>query len=130
MRYLISLLFTLATANASDNISMDNSQIILSLTSLLLWIIILYTYYIYKCNKGKTLLNKCKTELEELNQKHIDLEKDIVQKDSKIEKDIIELNHTIDNLKHQIHEGTKNQVVLKIEELERKRQNRQNKSLN
>jgi uncharacterized membrane protein YgaE (UPF0421/DUF939 family) len=38
-----------------------------------------------------------------------------------MEKSVAEMTHQIDTLEHQVKEGTKNQVVAKIEELEAKR---------
>lgn len=128
MKYIILILLSLHTANAAD-ISIHNSSLFLSILFLILGILIIYAYHIHKCKEKNIQLEEKEKKIKVLEEKNDKYEKESLKKESEVEKELLVLNHTIENLKRQIQEGTKNQVVSKIEELERKRKNRQNQTL-
>ena len=128
MKYLFFTLLFAGSAHAAD-ISIHNSSLFLSILFLALGILVIYAYHIHKCKQLNILLEEKGKKIKVLKENHSNHEKKILKKELEVEKEILVLNHTIENLQRQMQEGTKNQVVLKIEELEKKRHNRQNKSL-
>jgi hypothetical protein len=62
-----------------------------------------------------------------LRQIHAEHEQTHLQKEKTLENEILKLTHANENLELRLKEGTKNQVVSKIEELQNKRQTVQNR---
>jgi DNA mismatch repair ATPase MutS len=56
-----------------------------------------------------------------LRQTHVEYEYNQTQKEHSHEKKVLELKHTIENLEEKINDGTKNQVVAKLEAYKNKR---------
>jgi len=72
--------------------------------------------------KDKKLLREKEEKILWLNQNNTENEQRHLQREQELEKEILKQAHTIENLELKLKEGTKNQVVSKIEELQKKRQ--------
>ncbi len=125
MRHLLLALLLIHTANAGEK-AMQNTSLYLSIFFLILFIVSIYAFYVNKCNQKNILLQEKEKEIIVLHQRHAEQEKEYFTKESEREKEILSLNHTIENMERKLQEGTKNQVVAKIESLQKKRQNKQN----
>ncbi len=125
MRHLLLALLLIHTANAGEK-AMQNTSLYLSIFFLILFIVSIYAFYVNKCNQKNILLQEKEKEIIALHQRHAEQEKEYFTKESEREKEILSLNHTIENMERKLQEGTKNQVVAKIESLQKKRQNKQN----
>jgi DNA mismatch repair ATPase MutS len=90
---------------------------------LLLALIITYAFFINKCDKKQKLLEEKEENIATFKKQERENETASLKKDKEIEKEILTLQHTIADLERNIQEGTKNQVVAKIEALQKKRQN-------
>ncbi len=125
MKTILSLFLFFETIYAEDF-----SKITISLTNiiiafLIILVIILVIIIIFNNKKIKEL-NKT---IKERDEKIQWLRKVFVQKENTLNKNIknledqiSNLNHTIDLLEQKLKEGTKNQVVTKLESLQRKRE--------
>lgn len=85
---------------------------------LLLYLSIRYKKQIYRQN---TLLAEKDEKIQWLRQIHAESEHRNMIKMQEMEKQIMNLNHQLETLEQKAKEGTKNQVVAKIEELQNKR---------
>ncbi|WP_295421513.1 hypothetical protein [Sulfurovum sp.] len=125
MRYLLLTLLAIHTANAAVK-PVQNTSLYLAILFLILLIVSVYAFYVRKCDQKNILIQEKEKEIIGLHQRNAEYEKESLKKDSEKEKEILSLKHTIENLERKLQEGTKNQVVAKIEALQKKRQNRQN----
>jgi len=125
MRHLLLTLLIIYTANAGEK-AVQNTSLYLAMFFLILFIVSIYAFYVNKCNQKNSLLQKKEKEIIALHQRNAEQEREYLTKKSEKEKEILSLNHTITDLERKLQEGTKNQVVAKIEALQKKRQNRQN----
>lgn len=80
-----------------------------------------------KRTKDRQLLQEKEEKIVQLIRQNAENEQHHMQREQEMEKEILTLTHTIENLELRLKEGTKNQVVTKIEELQNKRQAAQNK---
>jgi len=128
MRYLLLTMLTVHTANAAE-ISIHNSSLFLSILFLVLGIIVFYAFYMYKCKQKNTLIEEKEKEIQEMHKNNNADEKKKLKKESEIQQEILSLTHTIETLERKLQEGTKNQVVAKLEALQKKRQSRQNNAM-
>jgi len=129
MKYLLLTLFATHIANAAE-ISIHNSSLFLSILFLVLGIIIFYAFYMYKCKQKNTLIEEKEKEIQEMHENNNADEKKKLKKEAEIQQEILSLTHTIETLERKLQEGTKNQVVAKLEALQKKRQSRQNNATN
>jgi choline-glycine betaine transporter len=125
MKHLLLTLLIIHTVNAGEK-AMQNTSVYLAIFFLILFIISIYAFYVNKCNHKNSLLHKKEKEIIELHQCNAEQEREYLTKKYEKEKEILSLNHIIADLERKLQEGTKNQVVAKIEALQKKRQNRQN----
>ena len=77
--------------------------------------------------KDRQLLQEKEEKILWLTRQNAENEQHHMQREQELEKETLKLAHTIENLELRLKEGTKNQVVAKIEELQNKRQAAQNK---
>jgi len=75
----------------------------------------------------KKLLAEKEEKITWLRQIHAEHEQSHLHKEKELEKEILRLTHANENLEVKLKEGTKNQVVNKIEELQNKRQTAQHR---
>ena len=131
MKHLLLTLLSIHTlyANNTAEVTIHSSSVYLIMLFLGLALIVTYAFFVHKCSKLQKLIEEKEEKIAIFKKQEREDEIASLNKDKEAEKEILALNHTIENLQRQIQEGTKNQVVLKIEELERKRHNIQNKSL-
>jgi Na+-transporting methylmalonyl-CoA/oxaloacetate decarboxylase gamma subunit len=80
-----------------------------------------------KSSQDKVLLAEKEEKITWLRQIHAEHEQAHLQKEKTLENEILKLTHANENLELRLKEGTKNQVVSKIEELQNKRQTVQNR---
>ncbi len=121
---LLTILFLeFSEASTLDKINISLSNVLLATLAVIIIVLLIILQ-----NKNKNIANLNKV-VEEKDEKIQWLRKVFAQKESslnktikELEKGITELNHTIDNLEQKLKEGTKNQVVAKLESLERKRE--------
>ena len=74
-----------------------------------------------KASQEKEILKEKESKITWLRQVHAENEHRHLKQVQELEKEILKLNHTIEKLELQLAEGTKNQVVEKIEALQKKR---------
>ncbi|AKF24608.1 hypothetical protein YH65_03800 [Sulfurovum lithotrophicum] len=77
--------------------------------------------------RDRQLLQEKEEKILQLSQDNMENEQRHLQREREFEKEILKQAHTIENLELKLKEGTKNQVVSKIEELQKKRQTVQNR---
>ena len=128
MKYLLLALLSLHTlyannVNNADAVTIHSSSVYLIMLFLVLALIVTYAFFIYKCNKIQKLLDEKNKVITSHKKKEREDELLVLNKNQEVEKEILSLQHTIADLERHIQEGTKNQVVLKIEALQKKRQN-------
>jgi len=80
-----------------------------------------------KSSQDKVILAEKEEKITWLRQIHAEQEQAHLQKEKTLENEILKLTHANENLELRLKEGTKNQVVSKIEELQNKRQTVQNR---
>jgi hypothetical protein len=78
-----------------------------------------------KRSKDRKLLQEKEEKIVWLMQNNTESEQRHLQREQEMEKEILKQAHTIENLELKLKEGTKNQVVSKIEELQKRRQTAQ-----
>jgi hypothetical protein len=78
-----------------------------------------------KRSKDRKLLQEKEEKIVWLMQNNTESEQRHLQREQEMEKEILKQAHTIENLELKLKEGTKNQVVSKIEELQNRRQTAQ-----
>ena len=105
---------------SNDNaIILDNIDYILPIFMLMIFLILVFLFLSVRCKLSDKTNKKILAEKEEkihfLRQINIENESRKIHKEHEVEKEILSLNHTIKNLEQQAKEGTKNQVVAKIE---------------
>ncbi len=93
----------------------------------LLVVIVIIFILIKKRSKTAQLLEEKDEKIKWLRQISAQNDHRHAQKEQEMEKEIIKLTHTIENLELKLKEGTKNQVIAKIEELQSKRQTAQSR---
>jgi len=125
MKYLLLTLLSIHTLHAKNTaeVTIHSSSIYLIMLFLLLALIVSYAFFIYKCDKKQKLLEEKDANIATFEKQERENETASFKKDKEVEKEILTLQHTIADLKRNIQEGTKNQVVAKIEALQKKRQN-------
>jgi len=125
MKYLLMILLAVHTAQAAEapiyQTSLYTGTVFLFL--LLAGIIVVL---MNKRSKDKQMLQEKEEKINWLNQHNVESEQRHMQREQEMEKEILQQMHTIENLELRLKEGTKNQVVNKIEELQKKRQMAQN----
>jgi len=108
-----------------ENTLMQNPiyLIYVAIFALIAYVILLFLAFKYKnaFQKATLLLKEKEEKIKYLRQTHAEYEYNKTQDDHKHEKERIALNHTIEQLELKLSEGTKNQVVSKIEALQNQR---------
>ena len=125
MKYLLLTLLSIHTLHAKNTaeVTIHSSSIYLIMLFLLLALIVTYAFFVHKCDKKQKLLKEKDANIATFEKQERKNETASLKKDKEIEKEILTLQHTIADLERNIQEGTKNQVVAKIEALQKKRQN-------
>jgi len=120
MKYLLMVLLLAHTAQAGQSALYETS---LYTGTVFLFILMLATIIIQmrKASQEKELLKEKEAKITWLRQIHAENEQRHLQKVQELEKEMLKLTHTIENLELKLKEGTKNQVVEKIEELQNRR---------
>ena len=121
MKYLFFTLLFANTAYAAE-ISIHSTSLYLIILFLCLALMISYAFYIYKATQRDERSKKQEKKIANLQKKKLENKNEYLQHIQKMEKEISNLKHTIVDLERQIQEGTKNQVVSKLEALQKKRQ--------
>jgi rubrerythrin len=78
-----------------------------------------------KRSKDRKLLQEKEEKIVWLTRSNAENEQRHTQREQELEKEILKQAHTIETLELRMKEGTKNQVVSKIEELQNRRQTAQ-----
>ncbi len=124
-KIILAALLSLQLLSAASLQEMSVSLVNVVLVALALALLVLFVMLLAKHKTVQALKN----QIDEKDEKIQWLRKVFAQKESslnkrvqELEKNITELNHTIDSLEQKLKEGTKNQVVTKLESLERKRE--------
>jgi len=125
MKYLLLTLLSIHTlyANDSDAVTIHSSSVYLVMLFLLFALMVSSAYFLFKCNKQQKTLEEKEEKIASFEKQLREDESTLFKKDKEIEQEIFTLKHTIADLERKMQEGTKNQVVAKIEALEKKRQN-------
>jgi len=121
MKYLFFSLLAMGQAHAEE-ITIHSTSIYMIILLLILALIITSAFFVQKCKSKEELLNAKQAEFKALKVGKAQEDKESLQKRQAVEKEIIALNYTISDLERQLQEGTKNQVVSKLESLRQQRQ--------
>jgi Tfp pilus assembly protein PilO len=122
MKYLLLSLLTLSSVNAAE-ITIHSTSVYMIMLFLVLALIIMFAYFNNKCEKYEKTIKEQKEKIKAFEKQNIADDKETLIKQQAVEKEIILLNHTISDLERQLKEGSKHQIVAKIEALQQKRQN-------
>jgi hypothetical protein len=95
--------------------------------SLFLLLLAIVIVMMKKSAKDKALLEEREEKIAWLRQIHAENEFRCQEQAKELEKEILKLTHTIETLELKLKEGTKNQVVEKIEALQNKRMSAQSR---
>jgi len=117
---LISLLFLHTTIEAAE-FSTYETSLYTGTVSLFLLLLAIVIVMMKKSSKDKALLKEKEEKITWLRQIHAENEFRCQENIKELEKEIMKLSHTIESLELKLKEGTKNQVVEKIEALQNKR---------
>ena len=125
MKYLLLLMLTYHTADAAA--TTYETSLYTGTVFLFLLLLAIVLVQIRKGTQDKALLSEKEEKITWLRQIHAEHEQSHLYKEKELEKEILRLTHANENLELRLKEGTKNQVVSKIEELQSKRQTVQNR---
>ena len=115
-------------AAAEENM-LTNYQTEITLTMLLI-VVLLFILYIAQRKEFKETETKLKEKEEKiawLRQVHAQNDYRNTQRIQELEKEVLQLEHTVEKLETKLKEGTKNQVVAKLEALRSARENAQSR---
>jgi hypothetical protein len=121
MKYLLILSLLVHTLNASGT-SLYQTSLYTGTVFLFLLLLSIVLVMMKKSSQDKALLKEKESKIAWLRQIHAENEQKNLEKVKELEKEILRLTHTIEKLELQLAEGTKNQVVQKIEALQKKRE--------
>jgi len=125
LKYLLLLMLTYHTADAAA--TTYETSLYTGTVFLFLLLLAIVLVQIRKGTQDKALLSEKEEKITWLRQIHAEHEQSHLHKEKELEKEILRLTHANENLELRLKEGTKNQVVSKIEELQSKRQTVQNR---
>lgn len=115
----------LEAAVENENIVILPKMYILPMGLLILFVILVLVYSFLKqrttLKHNNTLILEQEEKIKFLRQTHAEYEYEQTQKNHTNEKIFLEYQHTVTTLEEKINDGTKNQVVAKIEEYKNKR---------
>ena len=126
MKYLLILFFSFYTAEAAQT-SIYETSLYTGTVFLFLLLLAIAIIQMRKGSQDKLLLQEKEEKIISLSNVYAEKEQNYLQKELALEKEILKLTHSNENLELRLKEGTKNQVVNKIEELQNKRQTVQNR---
>lgn len=89
---------------------------------LFLFLLAMLLFLVKKNKKNRLLLEEKEEKIKWLRKIHAENEHRYTQREQEMEKEILKQTHTIESLELKLKEGTRNQVVSKIEELQNRRQ--------
>jgi TolA-binding protein len=121
MKHLLILSLLVHILNASDT-SLYQTSLYTGTLFLFLLLLSIVLVMMKKSSQDKELLKEKESKITWLRQIHAENEQKHLEKVKELEKEILRLTHTIEKLELQLAEGTKNQVVQKIEALQKKRE--------
>jgi Ca2+/Na+ antiporter len=121
MKHLLILTFVIHTLNASD-VSLYQTSLYTGTLFLFLLLLTIVLVMMKRSSQDKELIKEKEAKITWLRQIHAENEQKHLEKVKELEKEILKLTHTIEKLELQLAEGTKNQVVQKIEALQKKRE--------
>ncbi len=120
MKQLLILLLLVHTANASQS-SLYQTSLYTGTVFLFLLLLGMVFVMMRRASQQNEVLKEKEAKITWLRQIHAENEQKHLNKEKELEKEILKLEHTIEKLELQLAEGTKNQVVEKIEALQKKR---------
>jgi len=126
MKYLLIPFLLFSTAQATEIPIYQTSLYTGAAALFLVWVLIVILL-MRKRTQDKKLLAEKEEKIVWQRQINAQNEHRHIQKEQEMEKEILKLTHTIETLELELKEGTKNQVVNKIEALQSKRQTAQSR---
>jgi uncharacterized membrane protein len=120
MKQLLILLLLVHTAHASQS-SLYQTSLYTGTVFLFLLLLGMVFVMMKRASQQNEVLKEKEAKITWLRQIHAENEQKHLNKEKELEKEILKLEHTIEKLELQLAEGTKNQVVEKIEALQKKR---------
>jgi len=117
----LSLLSLFALGANASNTALYQTSLYTGTVFLFLLLLGMVIYMTKRASQEKALLKEKEEKITWLRQIHAENEQKHLNKQKELEKEILKLTHTIEKLELQLAEGTKNQVVQKIEALQKKR---------
>ena len=126
MKYLLILFLSYITLQAAQT-SIYETSLYTGTVFLFLLLLAIALIQMRKGSQDKLLLQEKEEKIISLSNVCAEKERSHLQKELALEKEILQLTHSNENLALRLKEGTKNQVVNKIEELQNKRQTVQNR---
>jgi len=121
MKHLLMLFFFLGILLQAADASVYETSLYTGTLFLFLLMLAIIIVQMRRSASDKALLKEKEEKITWLRQVHAENDRKYLTQIQELEKEILKRNHTIDKLELKLSEGTKNQVVLKIEELRAKR---------
>ena len=121
MKYLLIFFFSFHTLQATQSSTYETS---LYTGTLFLFLLLLAITLVQmkRASQDKLLLQEKEEKILALSKVYAEKEQGHLQTELALEKEIMKLTHSNESLELRLKEGTKNQVVTKIEELQNRRQ--------
>jgi F420-0:gamma-glutamyl ligase-like protein len=120
MKYIVVFLFFIQTVATAQS-SVYETSLYTGTVAFFLLMLAIILVQMRKGSKERALLSEKEEKITWLRHVHAENEQRHLQKIQEMEKENLKLQHTIENLERKLQEGTKNQVVSKIEELQSRR---------
>ena len=121
MKYLLIFLFTLQSIYAKESMLYETSLYTGTLFLFLLMLAIIIVQ-MRRSSADKEALKEKAAKIDWLRQVRVEDQQRYTKEIQALEKEILALTHTVERLEMKLAEGTKNQVLEKIEALEKRRQ--------
>ena len=121
MKYLLIFFFSFHTLHATQSSTYETS---LYTGTLFLFLLLgaIALVQMRRASQDKLLLQDKEEKILVMSKVYAEKEQEHLHKELALEKEILKLTHSNESLELKLKEGTKNQVVTKIEELQNKRQ--------
>jgi len=124
MKHILMLLFVVHTVQAAEA-PIYQTSLYTGTVFLFLLLAGIIAVLMTKRSKDGKLLQEKEEKIVWLTRSNAENEQRHIQREQELEKEILKQAHTIETLELRLKEGTKNQVVSKIEELQNRRQTAQ-----
>ena len=127
MKHLLMILLAVHAAQAAEA-PIYQTSLYTGTVFFFLLLVGIIAVLMMKRAKDRELLQEKEEKILWLTRQNAENEQQHILREQELEKEILRQTHTVEDLERRLKEGTKNQVVAKIEELQNRRQTAQNRS--